>query len=85
MHDIPLKDSVALPLIRRGLGLTPFTLMTEHVDFSNFPWWPRSRGGYCGLPSESVELSEYSINTCSAAYVGQNRQSQPVPAPFHLA
>jgi len=44
-HDFPLKDSVALPLIQLRLGLTRFTLMTEHRDFFNFPGWPRSRGG----------------------------------------
>ena len=21
--------------------------MTEHADFFNFRWWPRSHGGYC--------------------------------------
>jgi len=36
IHDFPPKDSVALPLIQLRLGLTPFTLMTEHADFFQF-------------------------------------------------
>ena len=44
-------------------------------------------------PVQTVELSgliwrhwfKYKIATCITAYVGQNRQFQPLPAPLHLA
>ena len=54
-QDFPLNDSVALPLIQLRLWLTPFTLMTEHVDFFNFLWWPCSHGRYCILQDDCTK------------------------------